>query len=323
MRCCIYHGPALAAYGFGHGHPFGPDRLAAFWTRCAAAGLGADLCVQAPVQATDAEILRFHSADHLDRVKRQSRTGQGYLDAGDTPAFRGVYEAAAAVVGSVLDGARRILAGECRRAFVPIAGLHHAYRDHAAGFCVFNDAGVLIESLRAVHGLRRIAYVDIDAHHGDGVFYAFEDDADLIFVDLHEDGRFLYPGTGAADETGCGAAAGTKLNIPMPPGSDDAAVEGRWPAVEEFLRAGAPEFVILQCGADSVRGDPLTHLNYSPALHGELARRLCRIADDCCSGRLIALGGGGYDRTNLAAAWTAVVTALVEPAGTPSSRPDR
>lgn len=309
---CVYRGAALARYGFGHGHPFGTDRHDAFWDACAAAGLDAQVCICAPVQAQDADLLRFHVHGYVERVKRQSADGRGYLDAGDTPAFPGVYEAAAAVVGCVLDAARRVLAGQCRRAFVPIAGLHHARRDGAAGFCVFNDAGVLIETLRAVHGLRRIAYVDIDAHHGDGVFYAFEDDPELCFVDLHEDGRYLYPGTGAADETGRGAAQGTKLNIPLPPHSDDAAVEAVWPAVEKFVRAARPEFVILQCGADSVRGDPLTHLAYNAALHGEFARGLCRVADDCCAGRLVALGGGGYDRTNLAQAWTGVVAALAD-----------
>ena len=310
MACCIYRGEALAAYGFGQGHPFGTDRLNAFWASCSSAGLDASLRVCPPVIATDTDILRFHTPDYLARVKRQSESGRGYLDAGDTPAFRGVYEAAATVVGSVLDSAARVLAGGCRRAFVPIAGLHHARRDGAAGFCVFNDCGVLIETLRAVHGLRRIAYVDIDAHHGDGVFYAFEDDPDLIFVDLHEDGRYLYPGTGSAGETGRGAAAGTKLNIPLPPNSDDAAVLRVWDAAESFLRRTPPEFIILQCGADSVGGDPLTHLSYSRHLHGEIALRLCRLADEHCAGRLVALGGGGYDRSNLAAAWTGVVAAL-------------
>jgi len=312
MSCCVYYGPALAAYAFGRGHPFGPDRLAAFWTQCQAAGLGDRLSVCAPVQAQDADILRFHTGDYLEQVKHQSLSGQGYLDSGDTPAFVGMYEAAATVVGSGLDAATRVLAGECRRAFVPIAGLHHARRDGAAGFCVFNDCGVLIETLRTVHGLTRIAYVDIDAHHGDGVFYAFEDDPDVIIVDLHEDGRFLYPGTGAATETGRGPAAGSKLNIPMPPNSDDAAVHAVWPAAEAFLRAARPEFILLQCGADSVRGDPLTHLQYSRELHGEIARRLYNIADEVCHGRLVALGGGGYDRANLAAAWTGVVAALAE-----------
>jgi len=204
------------------------------------------------------------------------------------------------------------MAGECRRAFVPIAGLHHARRDRAAGFCVFNDCGIAIEALRAEHGVRRVAYVDIDAHHGDGVFYAFEDDPELCFADLHEDGRYLYPGTGAADETGRGAAAGTKLNIPMPPDADDGAFREQWQRVEGFVRAARPEFILLQCGADSLAGDPITHLRYSAAAHGHAAARLCRLADECCQGRLLALGGGGYNLGNLASAWTAVVAAMVE-----------
>ena len=114
------------------------------------------------------------------------------------------------VVGATLNAAAAIMKGQCRRAFVPIAGLHHAGRDHAAGFCVFNDCGVAIELLRRNSGLERIAYVDIDAHHGDGVFYAFEDDPGVIFADLHEDGRYLYPGTGARTETGKGAGGGNE-----------------------------------------------------------------------------------------------------------------
>ena len=107
------------------------------------------------------------------------------------------------------------MSGECRRTFLPIGGLHHARRDRAAGFCVFNDVGVVIETLRSKYGIARIAYVDIDVHHGDGLYYPYESDPDLIFADLHEDGRYLYPGTGHANERGKGAAEGTKLNVPM------------------------------------------------------------------------------------------------------------
>ena len=190
-------------------------------------------------------------------------TGEGFLDAGDTPAWRGVYEAAADVVGATLLASDEIMEGRARRAFVPIAGLHHAARGGAAGFCVFNDCGVAVEMLRHNHGLKRIAYVDIDAHHGDGVYYGFESDPDLIFADIHEDGRYLYPGTGREDEIGRGAAAGTKLNIPVPPGSDDTVFEAEWPQVLEHLRKHEPEFILLQAGADSVEGDPITHMRYS------------------------------------------------------------
>jgi len=311
MSLRLYYGEALAHYGFGAGHPFGPDRLGAFWHECTARGLPQRAVVTAPVQASAAEIERFHDPAYVAQVREQSKTGGGFLDDGDTPAFPGVFEAAATVVGSTLDAVSRVVCAEATRAFVPIAGLHHARRDRAAGFCVFNDIGCAIEALRAKHGIRRVAYVDIDAHHGDGVFYAFEDDPDLVFADLHEDGRFLYPGTGRADETGRGTAAGTKLNIPMPPGADDDAFLRAWPQVEEFVRAGNPEFILLQAGADSIAGDPLTHLRYTPAAHAHAARHLRALAEEIGHGRLVATGGGGYNRDRLAAAWCAVVEALL------------
>jgi acetoin utilization protein AcuC len=309
-KACVYIGEELARYGFGQGHPFGPDRLGVFWQAARAAGLEARVAICPPVMADRPSIERFHTPGYVERVIGQSATGAGYLDLGDTPAFPGVYEAAAFVVGCVLDAVDRLVAGECRRAFVPIAGLHHARRDSAAGFCVFNDCGVAIETLRAVYGLHRVAYVDIDAHHGDGVFYAFEDDPELVFADLHEDGRYLYPGTGGAEETGRGAGRGMKLNLPMDMQAGDEAFFAAWDRVEAFVDARAPEFILLQCGADSIAGDPITHLQYTPAAHAHAAQRLCALADRHCQGRLLALGGGGYNRDNLARAWTAVLAEL-------------
>jgi acetoin utilization protein AcuC len=308
----VYLGEALAAYGFGGGHPFGPDRMDAFWHEAERQGLDQKVRLRQPVRATDESILGFHSPAYVERVRQLSETGEGWLDAGDTPAFRGVYEAAATVAGSVLAAVDAAMKGEAVRAFVPIAGLHHARRDGAAGFCVFNDIGIAIAHLRAVHGVRRIAYVDIDAHHGDGVFYAFEDDPDVWIADTHEDGRYLYPGTGFADETGLGAAAGSKLNLPLPPGADDAVFSAVWPEVEAHVHRAEPQFIILQCGADSIAGDPITHLRLHPSDHGMAAGRLCALADTLCAGRFVALGGGGYDRANLAAAWCAVLAAMVE-----------
>ena len=308
----VYFGDDLARYGFGEDHPFGPDRIYAFWKQATELGLDKDVEIAAPVPCDDDAPARFHSPEYVERVRRQSASGRGYLDYGDTPAFKGVFEATTYVLGSDLDGVRRIISGEQPRVFVPIAGLHHARRDQAGGFCVFNDAGVVIETLRKEFGIRRIAYVDIDAHHGDGVFYSFEHDPDLIFADIHEDGRFLYPGTGFAEETGKGAAAGTKLNIPVMPGSDDGVFFHHWPRIEEFVRAGRPEFILLQAGADSIAGDPITHMAFTPEAHAHAARRLCRVADEFCNGRFIAMGGGGYNRRNLAAGWTEVVRAMLE-----------
>lgn len=311
MSLRVYYGPTLARYGFGQAHPFGPDRLEAFWREAVARGLNERVTVAEPVAATEAELLAFHTAEYVTRVRQQSDSGQGYLDCGDTPAFHGVYEAACYVVGSTLDAGRRAASGAAPRAFIPIGGLHHATRQGAAGFCVFNDIGVLIEQLRIETGIRRFAYIDIDAHHGDGVYYGFAADPEVYIADIHEDGRFLYPGTGGVDERGEGAAHGTKLNVPLPPGADDAAFARAWPAVEEFVRAARPQMILLQAGADSIAGDPITHLRLSPRSHRRAAAALCALADDCCDGRLIACGGGGYNRDNLAAAWSEVVEAML------------
>ena len=254
--------------------------------------------------------------DYIDFVSRKSVEGSGFLDGGDTPAFPGVFDIACDVAGTTLAAVDAVMsaaaARAARRAFVPIAGLHHAGREHAAGFCVFNDCGIAAEYLRQQHGLSRIAYVDIDAHHGDGVFYAFEDDPDLTFADIHEDGRFLYPGTGAASETGTGQAQGTKLNIPLPPGAGDDEFEQVWPEVVAFVEEARPEFIIMQCGADSLDGDPITHLRFSENAHARAARDLCDLADSVCDGRIVGTGGGGYNRHNLARAWTRVVEAFAE-----------
>jgi len=263
-----------------------------------------------PVACNEADVLRFHTQAYIDLVKKLSRTGEGYLDMGDTPAFAGMFEAASTVAGCSLGAADRIMAGEATRAFIPIAGLHHARRDGAAGFCVFNDCGILIEHLLQEHHLSHVAYVDIDAHHGDGVFYAFEDDPAVWIADIHEDGHFLYPGTGFTTETGKGKAEGTKLNLPLKPGADDKDFLRVWPEVEAHLENARPEFIVFQCGADSIAGDPITQMRFSPKAHAHAAKGLCRIADKHCDGRIIALGGGGYNRANLAAAWCAVLVSL-------------
>ncbi|MCA3131313.1 MAG: acetoin utilization protein AcuC [Betaproteobacteria bacterium] len=305
-------GEALGRYGFPGGHPFGMDRQGAFLAGLVARGLDERVRHIPPAAPAGRDALeRFHTAAYVEFVWGAERSGRTYLDQGDTPVFPGVFEASATVVGCALDGLARVMAGEVTRTFQPIGGLHHAGRDQAAGFCVFNDLGVVIETLRRQYGVRRVAYVDIDVHHGDGVFYAFEDDPDLIFADIHEDGRFRYPGTGAAHEIGRGAAAGTKLNVALAPDSGDEHFLAAWDRVEAHLRRFEPQFVVFQCGADGLAGDPLASLRYTPAVHAHAAARLRRLADDFCGGRLMAFGGGGYHRANLAAAWSAVVEALL------------
>jgi acetoin utilization protein AcuC len=309
----VYYGEALAAYGFGDDHPFGPDRLDAFWNTACLSGLNSKVQIASPVSASKQELELFHTHSYIEKLILLSAEGSGILDCGDTPAFPGIYESACVVAGCVLDGARRIIAGKTNRAFIPIAGLHHARRNTAAGFCAVNDIGILIEELRSNHDIRRIAYVDIDAHHGDGVFYEYEDDPEVFIADIHEDGNYLYPGTGFSSETGTGKAKGSKLNLPLaPPGIHNEDFFSAWNLIERFLATARPEFIILQAGADSILGDPITHMGLTPEAHGYATRQLCKIADEHCQGRLLVTGGGGYNRRNIADAWTAVLRALID-----------
>jgi len=309
-KVAVYIGNDLAKYGFGHGHPFGHDRYDAFVQEFYRRGLDHQVSLHKPVVANDEQILLFHTPDYLHEVKECSNSGKGYLDSGDTPAFKGIYEAGATVVGTTLAAVDLLMSGRATRAFIPIAGLHHARRHVAAGFCVFNDCGIAIEALRKIYGVKKLAYIDIDAHHGDGVFYAFESDPDLCIVDFHEEGEFLYPGTGSIEETGTGAAKGTKLNIPLPPNANDGLFMRLWDQAEVFIEKAKPEFILFQCGADCMQGDPLTHLGLSSAVHAFTAARLTQLANQFCEGRLLAMGGGGYNRENLAKAWCAVVNAM-------------
>ena len=308
----VFKGDEIARYGFGDPHPFGTDRHDVFHGELAESGAADDVEYANPRRAEITDLHLFHTPAYVEYVSERSKSGSGFLDEGDTPAIAGIFEAACDVVGTVLEAVDEIMAGAAKRAFIPIAGLHHAARNHAAGFCVFNDCGIAAEYLRRKYGLSRIAYVDIDAHHGDGVYYGFESDPNLIFADIHEDGRFLYPGTGHADETGSGDAAGTKLNIPLPPGAGDREFEAAWTEVEAYVDRAKPEFVLFQCGADSLEGDPITHLRFTENAHAAAARALCRLADRHCQGRIIGTGGGGYNRRNVARAWTRVVEAFVE-----------
>jgi acetoin utilization protein AcuC len=311
-QTAVFYGKALARYGFGGSHPLGTDRLGAFWSKLQSEDISS-VVVEEPALGNDLDALSFHDKEYVDLVRAASKYGGVPLDRGDTPAFKGVFEASLYVVGSTLAALDYVITGRDRsgrkidHAFNPIGGLHHARRDTAGGFCVFNDIGVAILAARKKYGIKRIIYVDIDAHHGDGVFYEFEDDPLLFFADIHEDGQHLYPGTGSALETGKGPAAGTKINVPLEPGAGDEEFVEAFGRVEQFVDNVKPELIILQCGADGLAGDPITHLQYTERSHKFAVDSLHRLAHRYCSGKIIALGGGGYNRANIGRAWTEVV----------------
>ncbi len=266
-----------------------------------------DVTIVEPIAAREEDLLLFHTKRYVDFVKKASKMGTRYLDYGDTPAFPGVYEAALYTVGTTLYGLDRILENKVDHFFNPIGGLHHARRDGAGGFCVFNDAAVAIS--KCLEEYDRVAYIDIDAHHGDGVFYGFEEDERVIIGDVHEDGRFLYPGTGNSNETGRGRALGTKMNVPLAPGSKDVEFVRAFDSILTFTESFNPEFIFLQCGADGLKDDPITHLEYSRA-HTYAAKKLHMLSHKKCGGRLLAMGGGGYNPVNVEKAWIAVTEEL-------------
>ncbi len=311
-RLCLVLGDELKLYSFPEPHPFRSDRYEAFLRRLRGEGLdthpGVTVC--GPRMASRDEVELFHDPDYVEFVARVSKGGVGYLDYGDTPAFPGVYEASLWVVGATLRALEAVLSGESLRAFNPVGGLHHARRNRAAGFCVFNDVGVALEfALRA--GVERILYVDVDAHHGDGVFYGFYADPRVWIFDVHEDGRYLYPGTGFRHEVGEGEARGTKLNVPLPPGAGDDELAEAAKELAEFADRAEPELVVLQAGADGLAADPLTHLSYTASGYLKFVEEVVKVAEKHARGRILAVGGGGYSREALASAWVGLLRKLL------------
>jgi acetoin utilization protein AcuC len=310
----ISFGSDSLLYSFPADHPMNKSRLTLF-----AQGLeemanqepmSSSIKVIQPVAATEEDLLVFHKKDYIEHVKKLSKTGDGDLNFYDTPAFKGVYEASLFPVGSTLAGLRGIMDGRFDHFFNPVGGLHHASEDEARGFCVFNDSTIAICKALTEFKLGSVAYIDIDAHHGDGIYYEFEPDPRVIICDIHEDGNYLYPGTGNERETGKAFGIGTKLNIPLPPGSTDAGFFSAVDRAEEFVRASKPEFIFFQCGADGLSGDPTADLRYTAAAHAYATKRFHHLAHDICKGRILAMGGGGYNAVNVSAAWSAVVREL-------------
>lgn len=314
-KTSVLLGDKLARYGFGSSHPFNNNRMEAFWNKFRELVPDTSMIeLVEPTTASEEVILSFHDKAYVDLVKKYSQLGSGYLDSGDTPVYMGVFEAAATVVGSSLRALEEVVEKRSapRHAFNPIGGLHHAYRGYASGFCVFNDIGIVIQRARDKYGLDRIAYIDIDAHHGDGVYFEFEKDPLTFIADVHEDGKYLFPGTGSREERGMGDAEGTKLNVPVAPGSKDKEFMASFREVERFIdKVAKPDLIIFQCGADCIESDPLTHLRYSPESHKYASRSLHKLAHRYCDGKIIALGGGGYDLNNIGKAWTNVVLSFI------------
>lgn len=305
----------LSGYDLGTDHPLAPVNRELAIDLIRAYGLldRPDVTVLAPEPGDEELIGRVHTAAYMAAVRRYSaqpalaaafEAGMwGLAHGGDTPAFAGMHEAAVAVCGSSVTAAREVWEGRADRVLSVAGGLHHAFANKANGFCIYNDPAVAIQWLLE-NGAERVAYVDVDVHHGDGTQFIFYDDPRVLTCSVHESGRYLFPGTGAIAERGVGAGDGYSVNIPLPAFSGDGpymrAIEDVIvPAVIDF----APDVIVTQDGVDPHHEDPLAHLQVRMATFPGLWRVLHRLADDAAGGRWIALGGGGYNVDVLPRAW--------------------
>jgi acetoin utilization protein AcuC len=312
------------SYHLGADHPMQPLRRRLAVDLMRAYGLperdGVEVIAAEP--APDSLIERVHAPAYVAAVRRYSEdpamaasweAGQwGLAAGGDTPAFAGMHEAAAAVCGASVAGARAVWEGRADQAFFAGGGLHHALANRASGFCVYNDPAVAIQALLDM-GAERVAYIDIDVHHGDGTQWIFFEDPRVLTCSVHETGRYLFPGTGSMAERGIGDAEGTSINVPLPPYSGDrpyvrAIEEVIAPAVLEF----GPDVIVTQDGADPHHADPLAHLQVTMPAFPRAYRSLHQLAREAANGRWVALGGGGYTYEVVPRAWTLLLGEMLD-----------
>lgn len=320
MNVAFVFDQALGAYNLGRGHPLRPERVLRTVALIEAYGLVAENQLRrvAPKRASTDDLLRVHDLEYVHVVMQASEKGELWppqrgIGPGDTPAFPDMHDAAALVAGATTTAVRSVLDGSFTRAFSPAGGLHHAHRDRAAGFCVYNDPAVAIAAARAEDPTLRVLYLDVDAHHGDGVQEAFYEEPQVLTISIHEDGRYLYPGTGSLRERGTGAGEGSAINVPLPPyATPHCFLLAFDEVVVPAARAFGPDLIVAQCGADAHWSDPLTSLGMTLPGFDQLFGRIVRLADDMCGGRLVACGGGGYSWEHVVPrAWTLLAAALV------------
>jgi acetoin utilization protein AcuC len=308
--------PSLTEYDFGPSHPMSPIRVDL--TMRLARDLGVlDRLRTVPAPMADDDLIgTVHEKAMVDAVKRAGADPGGFepaygLGSDDNPVFADMHRASAHVVGASVEAFRQVWSGESRHAASICGGLHHAMPDRASGFCVYNDVAIGIRWLLE-QGVERIAYVDVDVHHGDGVECIFYDEPRVLTISLHETGQALFPGTGFPSDCGGGDAAGTAVNVALPPGTSDAGwLRAFHAVVPPLVREFDPDVLVTQHGCDSHRDDPLADLMLS--VDGQRASYLALhdLAHGFADGRWVALGGGGYAIVDVVPrAWTHLLAIL-------------
>ncbi|MCW3095396.1 MAG: Acetoin utilization protein AcuC [Chthonomonadaceae bacterium] len=312
-RPLFFYTDAFAGYNFGPQHPLKPRRLGMTYDLLDSYGVFENaLEVVEPQHADEAEVAETHSVDYLEALSRMDRDGmipqaRRYgVGTGDVPFFPEIYGSSLLYTGASAQAAQAIIdgAGGGRVAFNISGGLHHAHYARAAGFCVLNDCAVALHRLR--RHFDRVAYVDIDVHHGDGVQELFFDDPSVLTISLHESGRTLFPGTGYTDEIGVGAGEGFAVNLPFAPYTEDETWIEAWrSAALPILRAFDPEAIVLQMGTDTHVLDPMAHLCLTAQGWLEAVKDVQALGKP-----IVAVGGGGYNLTTVTRMWTLAVTTL-------------
>lgn len=288
-------------YDHGSQHPLKPERVLYTWDLIHACGIDERPNVEVlPCRvATDDEIALVHTRGFIDATKRAGHGEEGPwyrygYGPGDNPIFPNMHEASAYVVGASIAAAAAVHAGRAEHAFNAAGGLHHAMPSRASGFCVYDDVAAAIAWLLE-QGVERVAYVDVDVHHGDGPQAIFYDDPRVLTASIHESGEYLFPGTGFVGERGAGDAVGTKVNIPLPPSTGDQAwLRAFREIIPPIVRAWNPDVLVTQLGADTHASDPLAQLRLTTRAYRETARVLHELAHEVTGGRWVATGGGGY-----------------------------
>ena len=305
MATAFIYTDAYVDFDYGPTHPLKVIRLKLTYELIKAYGLLSLPSVQAipTKKADDEDVMLFHSRDYLDVLKQASEGQLGKtfyrygLGPGDNPIFKGLYDWSLWVTGATLQAGELVANGEKAVAFNIAGGLHHAQPSKASGFCYINDAVIGISKL--LKQGKRVVYIDIDVHHGDGVQKAFYQTDKVLTVSFHETGYTLFPGTGFESEIGEGAGEGYSVNVPFPPFTDDEtylwAFEG---IVPPLLQAFKPDVVFTQLGVDTFHNDPLANLHLSIGGFERIVRRIKDLVP-----RWVALGGGGYDVSNVVRAW--------------------
>ena len=311
LKTGFLYGDIYLKHETGSGHPERPERLTAIVARLKQNGLLNELVALKPVPASTDWLRTVHTQEYIERVRKDCQGGSGYVDSPDSPASADSYQVALNAVGGVQSAIDAVMEGKIQNAFCAIRPPgHHALKDKAMGFCLFNNVAIAAKYIQQKHKLARVLIVDWDVHHGNGTQAIFDEDPTVFYFSVHQSP--FYPGTGSAEDKGVGKGLGSKFNVPLPAGCGDADYRK---AFEERLKPAAaafkPDFVLISAGFDAANGDTLGGMKVTPQGYAELTRIVKGIAEASCHGRLVSMLEGGYNTEALAASVEAHVRVLM------------